>query len=130
LPGEEGKGRLSRDNLNVAGLLIAQRQAVATQAELDGVAQRRPPEDLDAGAVAEAHLQQPAADFRIAADGDHAAAAADAKLVQAASADVAAVVTPCRVASFLHRLLLPITQRSDDSEYYTLVETEFQQRLH
>jgi hypothetical protein len=56
--------------LHVLGLLVAEAEAVTAKAELDRIAQRRPPDDFDGGSIAKAHLQQPAAEFAFAGDGD------------------------------------------------------------
>ena len=59
---------LAFDDLHMAGLFFAEGQMVASQAEFNGVAKRRPANDFDLGAVAKAHFQQAAANLRIAAN--------------------------------------------------------------
>jgi hypothetical protein len=66
-------------------LFFPKGQMVPAQAELDRIAQRGAADNFYMSAVAEAHLQQPAPKLDIAANGQNAAAAADAKLVEAAS---------------------------------------------
>jgi hypothetical protein len=79
-------------NANMGGLLVAQRKAVSAQAKFDRIAQRRATEDFYPGTVAKAHFQQPAAQFRVAANADHVTAAANTKLVQAAGLGIGAIV--------------------------------------
>jgi hypothetical protein len=69
------------DDLHVPGLFFAEGQVIAAEAEFNRVAQRRPANDLDLGAVAKAHLQQPTANLRIATNGKHMPFAPDAELV-------------------------------------------------
>jgi hypothetical protein len=71
-------------NSNVSGLFISQRKTISPQTKLDGITQRRAAEHFHLRVVAEAHLQESPAQFRIAAHTDDVSAAADAKLVQAA----------------------------------------------
>jgi hypothetical protein len=75
-------------DLHKARLLASQRKVIAAQTELDRIAQRRPADDFDLRAVAEAHLQQPAAKVGVATDVDDLAAATDAELAQGAGGDV------------------------------------------
>ena len=85
-------------NLHVLRLLVAQRKTVAAKAELDRIAQGGAPDHFYAGAVAEAHFQKAPADFRVAADGDDAAAASDAQGVERTGRRVAAVITSRQIA--------------------------------
>ncbi len=80
-----GDGRSgSRDHFHVLGLLGSEGQAVSAEAELDGIAQRRPANHLDGDSVAEAHLKQSATDIGISGDGDDLSMAPDRQLVQTA----------------------------------------------
>ena len=82
-------------------LFATKAQAIAAESELDRIAQRRSADDFNIRAVAEAHLQQPATNFRIASDRDHAAGAADAELVQGAGARIATMIASGQIASLL-----------------------------
>jgi hypothetical protein len=75
---------------------------VAAEAELDWVSQRGAANDLDLRAVAESHFQQPAAKVVIAINGNHAAFAADAQLVQMAGIGSSAVIAGVVTAGLLH----------------------------
>ena len=77
---------------------------VSAQPELDRIAQRRPANDFDVRAIAEAHLQQPATNVAIPADGNHKPAAADAQLVQGASLRGSAMITARKVTCLLHEI--------------------------
>jgi hypothetical protein len=72
-------------------LFFTQGKTIAAQPELNRVAQRRSPDHLYVSAAGEAHFQQAPAKIDIAADGDDAAAATDAKLIQPAGARAAAM---------------------------------------
>jgi hypothetical protein len=91
-----------RHDAHVPGLFFSKAQVIAAEAELDRVAHRRTTNDLDTGAVAEAHLQQPATKVRVAADGEDAPVAPDPELVQAAGFRRAAVVTSRKTTCLLH----------------------------
>jgi len=78
-------------------LFVAKRQVIAAKPELDRVAQRRASNHFYAGAVAEAHFEQAAAEVGIAADGDDAAPAPDAELIQPAGCRVTAVIAPGQI---------------------------------
>src|SRR5947209_10441659 len=71
-------------NFHKPGLFFAKAQVVAAEAEFNWVAQRRPSDDLNTSAIAEAHLEQPAAEIGVASDGKHAPLAPDAQPVQPA----------------------------------------------
>jgi hypothetical protein len=86
--------------LHTLGLLIAQREAISSQAEFDGIAQGRAADDFDLCSVTEAHFEQTAAQVRVAADGDDPAAATDAQAVQATGFDRAGMRTSGEVARF------------------------------
>ena len=86
----------------MAGLILPQGEAVAAESEFDGIAEGRPADELDGGAVAEAHLEEPAAEFGIAADVDDFALAAVGEVMQGASGDWAGVVTVGFVAGLVH----------------------------
>src|SRR5580704_8732294 len=75
---------------------------VAAEAEFDRIAHRRPADDFHLGAIAKAHFQQPPADIRIAAYGEHMALAPHAELVQPACFGGAAMVASREFTSFLH----------------------------
>src|SRR5262245_49367163 len=75
-------GRLPDLNLHKLRLRIPQRETVSTQAELDWIAERSAAEDFHLGAVAEAHLEKPAAEIDVSPDGNDAPPAADAEAVQ------------------------------------------------
>ncbi|HMB94643.1 MAG TPA: hypothetical protein VKK61_01255 [Tepidisphaeraceae bacterium] len=66
------------------GLLIAKRETIATQAELDRIAHRGAADDFDVGAVAETHFEQSTAQILIAVDENDRTAAADPKAIEAA----------------------------------------------
>jgi len=66
---------------------------VTAESEFDRVAHRGPADDFNGCSVTEAHLQKPTSQVGIATDGDDAAAAANAELVQAARFGGTAVVT-------------------------------------
>jgi len=87
---------------NVLRLLVAQGKVIAAEAELDRVAEGRPADDLDGRAVAESHLEQAAADFGVAADGENHPLAANSKLVETARLGRPTVVTGCKPACLLH----------------------------
>ena len=77
-----------RQNHHVLGLLVAEGQVVAAQTEFDRIAQWCPPDDLDAGAVAEAHFKQPATQLRVfTTHMHHAAAAPDFQVAETARLD-------------------------------------------
>jgi hypothetical protein len=100
--------RSARLHLNVPGLLVAQRQAVAAKPELDWIAQRRPADYLDVGAIAKSHLQEPAPKLDIAADVDNPPAATGAQAIQIARVDRPGMTAPGEVASLVrHRFTLP-----------------------
>ncbi len=86
----------------MACLVVAKRQMIATQAELDGIAERGAADHLDLRAVAKAHFQKATTNLRIAADGGHEAAAADAQCIQATSCGITTVMTPGQIARFMH----------------------------
>ena len=77
---------------------------VSAQPELDRIAKRRAADDFDVRAVAETHLQQPATNIAIPADGNHKPAAADAQLVQRASIRRPAMIAARKVTCFLHEI--------------------------
>src|SRR5689334_7942409 len=77
---------------------------IAPQAELDRITQRRPADDLDSCSVAEAHLQQPAANFWLAPYRHHHAAAADPELVESTGFDRSTVVASGKVTGLVHRI--------------------------
>jgi hypothetical protein len=93
---------LRRRNRHVTSLIATEREMVATQTKLDRIAHRRPADDLDLDAVAESHLQQPTTDFRIAADGNDAAFATDAELIEAAGLGAPGMITGGISAGFFH----------------------------
>jgi hypothetical protein len=110
----------------VPGLFIAKAQVIPSEPEFDRVAKRRPPNDLDVGAVAESHLKQSASQIRIAAHGKNASAAADTEPVEAARFRRSAVIARRKVTSLLHT---PGFQVNVSTQVY-LVETEFQRQFH
>src|SRR5258708_14721577 len=93
---------LVRHDAHVPGLLFAEAQVISTEAEFNRVAERRPANNLDKGAVAETHLKEAAAEVGIAADGDDASVTADPELVQATGLGRSAVVTTCKTTRLLH----------------------------
>ena len=64
-------------------LFFPQGQMIPTQTKFNRITQRRSADDFHMRAIAEAHLQQPAAKLDIPADSENAASAADAELIQA-----------------------------------------------
>jgi hypothetical protein len=58
-------------------LFLAETEAIAAKAEFDGVAEGRPADGFNQGAVAEAHLQQATPAFRVTGDGHHSSAVTD-----------------------------------------------------
>lgn len=88
--------------MNVPGLLVAKAEVISAEAEFNRIAQRRPPDNFDAGAVAETHFQQPAAQFRISAHRKHAPTATDAKAVEAARFRRSAVIARRKITCLLH----------------------------
>jgi hypothetical protein len=88
--------------LDEAGLLFAEGERVAAEAVLDRVAERGAADDFDGGAVAEAHLEEAAADVGVATDGDDAPTAADAEVVEAAGVDRTGMIARRKVAGLLH----------------------------
>ena len=98
------KGNLTLGDLYKPRLLISQRQVISAQSELDRIAQRRAADDFYMRAVAEAHLQQPATNVAVAADGNDKPAAADAQLVEGASLRGPAVITARKVTCLLHEI--------------------------
>ena len=66
----------------MGGVGPAQREQVAPQPDLEGVAQGRPAHRLDAGAGQQPHLHQPARHARRAPDAVDHGVAADGKLVE------------------------------------------------
>src|SRR5690242_8883467 len=96
-----------RRDLHVPGLFFAKAQVVTAQTKLNGVSHWRAANHFDRGAVTEAHLQQPAAQIRITADGNDTSAASDAELVQAAGFGGTAMVTTRKSTCLLHTSLLP-----------------------
>src|SRR4051794_5784409 len=89
-------------DLHKLRLLVAEGEVVAAEFEFNRVAERGAADDFDADAVAEAHLEEPAAEFGVAADGHHLAAAADAELVQRARLGSRAAVTRDDPTCLLH----------------------------
>ena len=84
------------------GLLIAEAQVVAAEAEFDGVAHWRPADDLDAGPIAKAHLEQSTAKVCIAPNGKYASPAPHAQLVQAAGFGGTAMIASRKITGLLH----------------------------
>jgi hypothetical protein len=84
------------------GLLGAEGEMVAAETELDGVAQWRPADDFHLRAVAEPHLQKPAAQLRFTADGDDESLAADPKLIEAARFEASRMIAGGKPAGFFH----------------------------
>jgi hypothetical protein len=89
-------------NLNVLGLLIAKREAVATEAELDGVAHGGAADHFDGCAIAEAHFEQAAADVGVAGNGDHLATGANAKGGEGTGGGWTYVRAAGKITGFLH----------------------------
>lgn len=106
---------------HVPGLFFPEAQVVAAQAEFDRIAHRRPANDLDARAVAKAHLQQPTAEIRIATDGEDAPVTPDPELVQATGLRRVAVVTSRKTTCLLHTLYF----RSWNVSKYTALRLSF-----
>jgi hypothetical protein len=71
-------------NFHMLGLFASQGQVIATEAEFDGVAEGCSAHDFDLRAVAESHLQKPAAKILVPANGLDATLAADAQRIQIA----------------------------------------------
>jgi hypothetical protein len=59
-------------------LLIAKREAIATETKFNRIAQRCPAEDFYLCTAAKSHFEQSATQFRIAAHTDDVSAASDA----------------------------------------------------
>ncbi len=112
--------------MNVLGLLVAERQAVSTKAKLDRITQGRPADHFDAGTIAETHLKQASANFRIAPNGYDASAATNAQLVEATAAWVATMVTASEITCLLHRIALPSPRLLKVMATLYRIETEFQ----
>ena len=93
---------IAHDDLHVACLFVAEAQVVAAEAEFDRVTQGGSADDLDVGAVAEAHFQQASAEVGIAAHRKDAAAATHSKLVEPAGIGGAAVITGGKATCLLH----------------------------
>jgi hypothetical protein len=73
---------------------------IPAKAELNRIAQRRSADDFNMRAIAKTHFQQPATKLHIPADGENAASAADAKLIEATGFRRAAMVTGGKIAGF------------------------------
>jgi hypothetical protein len=71
-----------RKHNDVLGLLVAEGQEVTAETKFGRIRKRCAANDFDAGTRAEAHLQQPAFHFLIAADGDYAPPATDVQLIE------------------------------------------------
>lgn len=85
--------QLRHRDLNKLRLLVAEGKEIAAEAELDRIAERSAANDFDGRAVAEAHLEEPAAQFGVAPDRDDASAATYAQTVQRAGLRRTAVIT-------------------------------------
>jgi len=72
------------------------------EAEFDRIAEGRPAQHFDLRVVAKAHLEQPAAQFGIAAHADDVAAAADAELIQSASFGIRALIAGLKTTWLSH----------------------------
>src|SRR5438128_1270956 len=86
----------------MTSLCITERQMIAAKTKFDGVTKRSAPDDLDAGAIAEAHFQQAPPHFRLAADRNNHSAASNAKLIQSTSFDRSAMIAAGQVTCLLH----------------------------
>jgi hypothetical protein len=69
------------NHLHVPGLFFTEAQVVASQTKFDRVAHRGAANDFHTGAIAEAHLEEPAAKIGVASNGENAAPAPDAELI-------------------------------------------------
>ncbi len=83
-------------------LLIPERQVIPAQTKFNRIAQRCPADDLNTGAVAEAHLKESTAQFRVAANAYDAPFAADAQLIQRARLRRAVVIANTHVTGLVH----------------------------
>src|SRR5580658_6132963 len=83
---------------DVPGLFIAQGKVVAAEAELDWVTEWSAANDLNLGAVTEAHFEESAAEITVAAHREDKSAAADAELVQSAGIERTRVIASAEVA--------------------------------
>ncbi|CAN5518593.1 hypothetical protein BH09PLA1_BH09PLA1_25680 [soil metagenome] len=90
----------------MAGLLVAEGKEVAAKTEFNRIAKRRAADDFDARTVAEAHLKQTPFDFRIAADGNDAAATPDTQLAEKAGLECLIICAGERFWIGGHQLLL------------------------
>ena len=99
-----GLARLSdrRHDMDVPGLFVTKAQMIAAEAELNRIAQRCSPDNFDTGAVAEAHLQQATAQFRISPHRKHAPPATDAEAVEAARFWRPTVTARRKITCLLH----------------------------
>jgi hypothetical protein len=86
----------------VPGLFIAQGKVVAAEAELDWVTEWSAANDLNLGAVTEAHFEESAAEITVAAHREDKSAAADAELVQSAGIERTRVIASAEVARLFH----------------------------
>jgi hypothetical protein len=86
----------------VLRLVCPEGKVIAAHAELDRIAKRGPANHFNAGALAEAHFKQTAAQIRIAAHIDYTAAAPDPQLVKWTRSHRPAVIAAGKVTSFFH----------------------------
>ena len=91
-------------------LCFAQGQRIPAKTKLDRIPQRRPTQDFDGCPVAEAHFQQPAANFGGSADFHHFAAATDAEFVERAGGRGADVRASSKITSLFHETHLTATE--------------------
>jgi hypothetical protein len=98
-------------NLHVPGLFFAKAQMIAAQAEFNRITQWGSTNDFDARAVAEAHFEQPAAQFRIAANRHDITPATDAHLVQCAGFGGPTVIASRKATCLLHTITLLLSRR-------------------
>jgi len=87
-------------HLDVACLLVAERETVPAQPEFDRIAERRAAEHLNVRAVTETHLKQTTFELSIAANLDDPPTAACAHAIQFAGFDSPGVRTAGVIASF------------------------------
>jgi hypothetical protein len=70
----------------MSSLLVAKGKMISAEPKFDWIAQRSAANHLNLRSIAEPHLQQPPAKFRIAPHGNDESAATDPQLIQSARA--------------------------------------------